>query len=427
MNDIFISYAREDRGKAEQLARVFVQQGWTVWWDKVLSPGSKYAEVITEQLAGAKAVIVLWSGASVASTWVRDEAGEGAARNALVAALVEHIQPPLGFRQFHACDLSEWDGSADDSNLQEMLRAVAALIDKPHSPPAPSRRPAILSGRFAWLHLLVGVGLVVALSAVFFRQCGARPDPTDNRNDKAFEVQNGAGVCGRDARQRAADLTGKGLTFIDPGGNHSAAVLQFDEAIAECANYVAAYFFRGQSYVALNRQERALEDFRKVVELSPKGEHGREAREFIVNIGGRPADNQSMPSGNANANANRNATGNRNDSGSNANVGPTPTGPPAVGVRDIFATNKPTRIAATTRLILEKKNDPEAVRLAVRAALEQNDNKSGVINTLVYLQNVEPSILKGQRAEIEKLFAVARKNGEQTVEHIKKVEARLNN
>ena len=41
MSDVFISYAREDRGHAEQLAREFERQGWTVWWDKVIPPGGK--------------------------------------------------------------------------------------------------------------------------------------------------------------------------------------------------------------------------------------------------------------------------------------------------------------------------------------------------------------------------------------------------
>ena len=74
MSDIFISYAREDRNKAELLARVFEQQKWNVWWDKVIPPGKKYSDVIGAELASAKAVIVLWSQASVASDWVKDEA-----------------------------------------------------------------------------------------------------------------------------------------------------------------------------------------------------------------------------------------------------------------------------------------------------------------------------------------------------------------
>lgn len=38
MSDIFIRYAREDRDNAELLVRVFEQQKWEVWWDKVIPP-----------------------------------------------------------------------------------------------------------------------------------------------------------------------------------------------------------------------------------------------------------------------------------------------------------------------------------------------------------------------------------------------------
>jgi hypothetical protein len=33
MSDIFISYAREDRPRAQQLAEALAGQGWDVWWD----------------------------------------------------------------------------------------------------------------------------------------------------------------------------------------------------------------------------------------------------------------------------------------------------------------------------------------------------------------------------------------------------------
>jgi hypothetical protein len=123
------------------------------------------------------------------------------------------------------------------------------------------------------------------------------------------------------------------------------------------------------------------------------------------------------------ATTNTNAAANTNTA--NTNTGTTGTDVPHVQVKDIFAADKGARIAATTRLIVEKKQDASAVKQAVASALAQPDNKSGVINTLVYLENVDPAILKQYRPEIEKLFAVAQKNGTQTIDHIKKVQARM--
>jgi hypothetical protein len=34
MNDIFISYASEDKGRAQTLARALERKGWSVWWDR---------------------------------------------------------------------------------------------------------------------------------------------------------------------------------------------------------------------------------------------------------------------------------------------------------------------------------------------------------------------------------------------------------
>src|SRR5919205_2916517 len=135
MSDIFISYAREDRAFAERLARAFEQQGWSVWWDKDIPPGRKYADLIGEALATARAVVVLWSRASLESDWVKDEAGEGRDRGVLVPAIIEPgLRPPVGFRQQQASDLSDWDGSDAHEGFQGLLAGVADFIKKPYTP-----------------------------------------------------------------------------------------------------------------------------------------------------------------------------------------------------------------------------------------------------------------------------------------------------
>jgi tetratricopeptide (TPR) repeat protein len=433
MSDIFISYAREDRDKAESLARVFEQQQWSVWWDRETLPGSKYAEVIAQELSGAKAVIVLWSRASVASDWVKDEAQEGASRGILVPALVEKVSPPFGFRQVQTADLSDWGGSPAHAELQSLLRGISRLISRPVSAPAPPDDRSAPKRRLTLLYLLAGLALCLLLAFagyfVLWRGGGGQP-------------------CSQEARHRAADLTGKGLLMIDPGGNYDAAVLQFNEATGECGDYSDAYFWRGQSYVALQKNDRALADFKKVLELNPDPDARRTVQKFIADLEGprpihTPASGNTATNANAantsasNANvtvantgavnarnANRVNTGNSNTS--NSNAGPANTDASRAQVGEIFAADKATRIAATTRLIIERKQDPAAVKQAIESALAHPDNKSGVINTLVYLENVDPAILKQNRAGVEKLLAVAKDNGPQTADHIKKVQSLLN-
>jgi hypothetical protein len=67
MADIFISYAREDRTKAQQLAAALEDSGWSVWWDTRLKAGEIWDEVIEKEIKTARTVVVLWSHASVNS------------------------------------------------------------------------------------------------------------------------------------------------------------------------------------------------------------------------------------------------------------------------------------------------------------------------------------------------------------------------
>ena len=52
MADIFLSYAREDRQKAESIARVLRDAGWSVWWDRSILPGSSFEQVIEHEYLG---------------------------------------------------------------------------------------------------------------------------------------------------------------------------------------------------------------------------------------------------------------------------------------------------------------------------------------------------------------------------------------
>ena len=154
MSDLFISYASADRERAKLFADVLSEQGWSVWWDRAIPAGRQFDEVIEEALDAAKCVVVLWSQASVASTWVKTEAAEAMRRKALIPALIEDVKIPLEFRRLQAADLSRWQGDRTDPQLlhffksieAEVSRAVpasgeAAAVTLEAPPPAASPRP----------------------------------------------------------------------------------------------------------------------------------------------------------------------------------------------------------------------------------------------------------------------------------------------
>ena len=104
MPDIFISYARADKPAAEALAAYLKSQYLDVWWDADLYAGDDFHDRILEEIGQAKAVIVLWSDAAVASRWVRGEASLADERGKLIMTYVPGFDThriPINFRALH--------------------------------------------------------------------------------------------------------------------------------------------------------------------------------------------------------------------------------------------------------------------------------------------------------------------------------------
>ncbi len=148
MSDVFISYASADRDRAKAIADTLAEQGWSVWWDRTIPPGKEFDQVIEEALDAAKCVVVLWSRASVASSWVKTEAAEAMRRKVLVPALIEDIKIPLEFRRLQAADLSQWHGERSHPELEKFCQSIRETLHPerlPYTPgpepPLPPRRP----------------------------------------------------------------------------------------------------------------------------------------------------------------------------------------------------------------------------------------------------------------------------------------------
>src|SRR5262245_53150474 len=77
MADVFISYAKTDQPMASKRAAMLEAEGWTTWWDTSLVTGENFRNKIMTELGRARAVIVIWPGASIKSDWVCSEAGRG--------------------------------------------------------------------------------------------------------------------------------------------------------------------------------------------------------------------------------------------------------------------------------------------------------------------------------------------------------------
>ncbi len=128
MNDIFLSYNREDANVAQRYADAFKREGLSVWWDTALRSGEAYDEVTEAALRGAKAVVVLWSPRSVVSRWVRAEATIADRNKTLVPVMIEPCERPIMFELTQTADLTHWDGRADDASWLGFLSDVRRFV-----------------------------------------------------------------------------------------------------------------------------------------------------------------------------------------------------------------------------------------------------------------------------------------------------------
>lgn len=142
MATVFLSYDREDAGKARPIAVALEKAGHSVWWDLHVRGGAQFSKVIEEELKAADAVVVLWSKQSVESAWVRDEAAAGRDAGRLVPVSLDNTEPPLGFRQFQTIALRGWKGRGRVPHLSELIAAVEEVAGRSEKTLA---RPAIAS------------------------------------------------------------------------------------------------------------------------------------------------------------------------------------------------------------------------------------------------------------------------------------------
>ena len=141
MAKIFLSYSRHDVENAESLANALESRDHCVWWDRQVQGGSRFSVEIERELKGSDAVIVMWSGDSVQSAWVQDEAAEGRDRGRLIPIAIDGSRPPIGFRQFQVIDLSHWSGRPEAAEIDEVHNSILAITGRDKV--APVRQPRI--------------------------------------------------------------------------------------------------------------------------------------------------------------------------------------------------------------------------------------------------------------------------------------------
>lgn len=131
MADVFISYKREERARCERIANKLKALNLDVWFDARLPSGKNFDREIESEIKKAKAVLVLWSPASVESDWVRNEAGIGKERGVLAAAQLAPCELPIAFRATHYVTLFEEAFADDHPGWNKVLERIGDLTGRP--------------------------------------------------------------------------------------------------------------------------------------------------------------------------------------------------------------------------------------------------------------------------------------------------------
>lgn len=174
MADIFISYARPTAKLTRAMAAALESIGHSVWFDEAIPAHRDYADMISEKLDGAQAVIVIWSAQAASSQWVRSEANRAREMGTLIQVRADSTRLPMPFDQIQCLDFQKWRGDTRAAAWQRLVATVDELISGEkrlaHAPEIRSGSPPL-----ARRTLLYGA-IATAAAAGLFGWSQMRPD-----------------------------------------------------------------------------------------------------------------------------------------------------------------------------------------------------------------------------------------------------------
>ena len=175
MADIFLSYARADRNRAEQVKAALEAAGLSVFFDvEGLDGGDVFPDVLDREVKTAGAVVSLWSAHALSRPWVKQECSIGLKRKCLIPLAIEplgDLDVPVAFEGLQQIDFTGFHGRTDSPEWQKLMRSLARTLGRPDlvtgAAPAPVSRPgAPVVRRGAALGLISGA-LAVLLIIMF--------------------------------------------------------------------------------------------------------------------------------------------------------------------------------------------------------------------------------------------------------------------
>jgi len=133
MADVFVSYARSDKARVAPLVAAIEAQGWSVWWDRKSTPARSLTASSRRNSGRRRRPGGLDAGFGDVALGARRGA-RGADRGILVPVRFEGASLPIDARALHTTDLDNWGEDPRSPQVQEVLRAVGAIIKRDRGP-----------------------------------------------------------------------------------------------------------------------------------------------------------------------------------------------------------------------------------------------------------------------------------------------------
>ena len=293
--DVFITCSLEDRDRVQPIATALEASGLTVWWDRATLSGADYQAQVDGAMKRARAVLACWSSSAAASETVLSESDYARLNEKLTAVSLDEVELPRPFDRGTVQDFADWSGDRDDPAFRTLLNRINSSFDAPKALPVPVYRrwmigTAIASG-------LLFLLLVVANLGGFLDAVSPRPDL--NRNELATivnqvkqqgrlnAIENQAPDLGapcqhiielavhavmNSSRRERRDAQS---ALADGRLNEAAEELQRQAVIQESvggrqASRAARNYFLSGALFSASETERAIENYRKSLDLMPE-------------------------------------------------------------------------------------------------------------------------------------------------------------
>ncbi len=133
--DVFLSYARQDTARAEQIKIALEGLGLTVFFDvDGLDGGDVFPEVLSRKIAEAGATLSLWNTHALTREWVRHEIKLAQDTGNLIPVeigLISDDVMTVTLSRLHRLNLTDFDGHADHRGWQDTVRSLARTLKRP--------------------------------------------------------------------------------------------------------------------------------------------------------------------------------------------------------------------------------------------------------------------------------------------------------